>query len=215
MPTMNDPEPQDAFLPTRQSLLSRLRSWDNQDSWREFFDTYWHLLYDCAIKAGLDATSAQDAVQETVIAVAKQMPEFRYNPAKGSFKGWLLRITKRRVADQFRRRQRARIEPRIDPHDPAGEAALARLAEQGDSTLDRIWDKEWAAHLTATAMARVKRVVNAEQFQMFELYAVKGWPVGKVARTLGVSSMKVYLAKHRVGAVLKKQVRNLEARMEA
>ena len=72
---------QNAFIPTRRSLLSRLKSWDNQDSWREFFDTYWRLVYNFALKAGLDDTGAQDAVQETVISVAKQMPGFKYDPA--------------------------------------------------------------------------------------------------------------------------------------
>ena len=35
----------DSFLPTRQSLLSRLRDWQDQEGWREFFDTYWWLIY--------------------------------------------------------------------------------------------------------------------------------------------------------------------------
>ena len=28
-----------SLLPTRQSLLSRLRDWQDQTSWRDFFDT--------------------------------------------------------------------------------------------------------------------------------------------------------------------------------
>lgn len=35
----------EAFLPTRQSLLSRLRDWQDAAGWREFFDTYWRLIY--------------------------------------------------------------------------------------------------------------------------------------------------------------------------
>src|SRR5262249_19193135 len=94
-------------IPTRRSLLSRLRSWENQDGWREFFDTYWRLVYNFARKAGLDEATAQDAVQETIISVAEQMPTFRYDPTAGSFKGWLLKIARRRVADQLRARYRA------------------------------------------------------------------------------------------------------------
>ncbi|MEI6357591.1 MAG: hypothetical protein WCP53_10900 [Verrucomicrobiota bacterium] len=75
------------FLPTRQSLLSRLRSWDAQDSWREFFETYWRLIFDTASKAGLDEASAQDVVQETIIAVAKQMPRTARRPASGKRNG--------------------------------------------------------------------------------------------------------------------------------
>ena len=28
----------DALIPTRQSLLIRLKNWDDQDSWKDFFD---------------------------------------------------------------------------------------------------------------------------------------------------------------------------------
>src|SRR5207253_1135041 len=43
---------QSKFIPTRRSLLSRLKDWDNEDSWRDFFNTYWRLIYDFALKAG-------------------------------------------------------------------------------------------------------------------------------------------------------------------
>jgi len=45
---------------------------------------------------------------------------------------------------------------------------------------------------------------------MFDFYAVRQWPVGKVAQTLGVSAAQVYLAKHRVTGLIKKEVRALE-----
>src|SRR5438270_6344868 len=94
-------------LPTRRSLLSRLRDLSDSDSWRTFFDTYWRLIYNLARKSGLSDGDAQDVVQETVIAVARKMPDFRYDPAKGSFKQWLRLITRRRIQDQFRRLYRS------------------------------------------------------------------------------------------------------------
>ena len=96
----------DESLATRSSLLDRLRDAGDQASWQTFFDTYWRLIYNVARKSGLDDPDAQDVVQEAVIAVARRMPEFRYDPAKGSFKSWLLLITRRRIHDHFRRRYR-------------------------------------------------------------------------------------------------------------
>src|SRR2546426_1004678 len=93
----------DEFLATRQSLLGRLTNWDDQESWRDFFETYWKLIYKVALKAGLDETAAQDIVQETMLSVAKTIKGFRYDPAIGSFKGWLLQITRRRIADYLRK----------------------------------------------------------------------------------------------------------------
>jgi len=94
----------DPFLATRQSLLSRLKDWEDHESWRDFFDTYWRLIYGLALRSGLTTTEAEDVVQETLLAVAKEMPDFKYDPARGSFKGWLLEITRRRIANQVRRR---------------------------------------------------------------------------------------------------------------
>src|SRR5690242_9572783 len=90
-------------LQTHWSLIERLKDWDDQTSWRDFFTTYRGLIYSVALKAGLTATEAQEVVQETVIAVAKKMPDFKCDRAAGSFKGFLLQITGRRITDQFRK----------------------------------------------------------------------------------------------------------------
>ena len=90
------------LIPTRSSLLSRLKNWDDQESWKDFFNTYWRLIYEVALKAGLSDAEAQEVVQETVILVAKKMQDFKYDPAVGSFKNWLLHTTRWRINDQFR-----------------------------------------------------------------------------------------------------------------
>ena len=53
----------DELIPTRWSLICRLKDWNDQVGWREFFDTYWKLIYSVAIKAGLTDAEAQDVVQ--------------------------------------------------------------------------------------------------------------------------------------------------------
>src|ERR1041385_4862929 len=101
-------EDHDEFLPTRQSLLSRLKDWGDDASWREFFDLYWRLVYRVAIKAGLNDSEAQEVVQETVLSVAKKIKDgqgFKYDPSK-SFKGWLLQRTHWHIKDHQRRHQR-------------------------------------------------------------------------------------------------------------
>src|SRR2546429_8519785 len=92
------------LIPTRRSLLDRLKNWDDQESWKDFFDTYWKLIYGVALKAGLSDAEAQEVVQETVIAVAKKMGGFEYDPEIGSFKSWLLHTAQWRISDQFRKR---------------------------------------------------------------------------------------------------------------
>ena len=54
-------------LATRRSLLSRLKESNAEKSWRQFFDTYWRLIYTTALGAGLTDVEAQEVVQETLI----------------------------------------------------------------------------------------------------------------------------------------------------
>src|SRR3954451_9492253 len=98
------PHSEDELLPTRASLISRLKNWQDQKSWEAFFNTYWRLIYGLARKTGLSDAEAQDVVQETMAAAAKHMPGFKYDPMIGSFKGWLLHTTRWKISDQFRKR---------------------------------------------------------------------------------------------------------------
>ncbi len=188
---------------TRHSLVSRLREFEDSDAWQRFFDTYAGVILACARNAGLSPTESDEALQETLVSVAKEMPDFRYDPAKGSFKGWLFKITRRRIADQFRRRVRE-----------AGQASasLEQVQEQpdiGEDPLQRIWEDEWRQNELQLAVDRVKKKVSARQWQMYDLSALKGWPMERVCATLGVNRAQVYMAKMRIGRTLKAEVRNL------
>lgn len=201
----------DDMAPTRQSLLLRLKDWQDQNSWREFFECYWRLIYRMARKAGLSDTEAQDVVQETVLSVAKAMPEFQYDQAKGSFKGWLLKLTRWRIGDQLRKRGRDAQHLSREPRTSTGTDMAERVPDPAGPALEAIWDEEWDKHLLQKAMERVKNRIDARQYQLFELYALKQWSAAEVANTLKVSKARVYLAGHRVGRQVKKEIAQLRS----
>ena len=197
-------------ISTRASLLSRLRDLDDQESWRTFFDLYWRILYNVAQRAGLNDSDAQDVVQETVVAVARKMPGFHYDPKRGSFKQWLLRITSRRIVDHLRKVYR---------RPPSSELALELLEEdqaeaealtdRSSSLVESVWQEEWERAMFNAAVAQVRREANPKHFQVFDYCVLKGWPVSKVATTLGINAAQVYLAKHRVSQTVKRVARQL------
>src|SRR5258708_3446349 len=137
------------FIPTRQSLLERLRKWDDQESWQEFFETYWKLIYRTALKSGLTSQEAEDAVQETIISVAKHMPTFQYRPsaAGGSFKQWLLTLTKWRINDQLRRRLRGVLSTGEEGDDAPELHDLTQIPDPVGNQLDSVWEAEWEQNL--------------------------------------------------------------------
>ena len=215
----------DDLLATRCSLLERLKDADDQGGWQRFFDSYAKLLYRVALQSGLREAEAQDAVQETVIAVAKHMPEFQYDPARCSFKSWLMLIMRQRIVHQFRKRQkpggeanRAHLAHAQSPgraaFDSSNPATVDTLPETVTPPLEAIWNEEWHKHVTTVALHEVKRQVTDRQFQIFDLYVLQEWPVQDVARTLRLSATQVYLAKHRVGRLLKKELRRLEQELK-
>jgi RNA polymerase sigma-70 factor (ECF subfamily) len=194
---------------TRRSLVDRLGNWEDQRRWQEFFDTYWKLIYSAARKAGLTEVEAQEVVQETVITVAKNVGKLRYDPAIGSFKGWLLNITRWRIADQFRKRLPSEQHQRRQQEDRMT-ATMDRFADTGHQTIDELWEQEWKQNLFDAAITRLKKKVDPKQFQIFDCYVQKEWPAQKVAERLRVSVGQVYLARHRISALLKKEIRALQ-----
>ncbi len=202
----------DELLPTRHSLLDRLRDWEDQASWRDFFNTYWKFIYGVAIKSGLSDCEAEDVVQETVLSVAKKMPEFAYDPARCSFKGWLMHVTRLRIMDQLRRRQTAFQQGPAGDRDSRQTPTIERVADSAGSVAeqDAAWDAEWERNLVDAAMERVKLRVKAEHYQIFHLSAVKGLKTGDVARMLQVNVGQVYLIRHRLAKEVKREVARLK-----
>ena len=215
----NDPKP-DAddlksarfYEKTRKSLIERLDNWEDRKVWDDFYQTYWRLIYSVASKAGLTREESFDVVQETILAIARQVQKGQYDPRAGSFKAWLLQMTRWRILDVFRARKR---QPSLansgDEQSEVADHMMESLTREKDNVLERIWDKEWQDNILAAAMERVKKAVSATQFQIFDCYVIKGWGVKKTAEVLGISSAQVYLAKHRVGAIVKKEVKALES----
>lgn len=213
------PQDQDEFIPTRKSLLSRLKDWQDQASWRDFFNTYWKLIYGVAMKAGLNDAQAQEVVQETMISVAKKMPDFKYDPSVGTFKAWLFTITERRINDHFRKRgsesvRHAAVELASGDSGGTSETPLEnRIADPASVELKAAWDQDWERNLMDVALEKVKRQVDPRQYQMFDLYVIKEWSAQKVATTLRAPLPQVYYAKYKLTALLRKEVKRLEKKM--
>jgi len=196
---------------TRPTLIRRLKDWQDQNSWQEFYDTYWRLIYGVSLKSGMTDEEAQDVVQETMLAVAKHMPTFTYDPKLGSFKTWLLNMTRWRIQDQFRKRRTVDVTPpKTEDSDPNQTSFINRVPDPASQHFDAVWELEWQQNLLAAALDRVKCHVDPLKYQIFDLYVNKGLMPEEVARSCGISVDEVYLAKHRITKSIKSEVERLE-----
>lgn len=203
------------LIPTRATLIERLKDWQDHSSWQVFFDTYANLIYGVAIRGGLTRLEAQDVVQETMLAVARNMPTFKYDPALGSFKYWLLNMTRWRIRDQFRKRLPVEEDQETAASQTAtdadGDEAEGEEAIPTSSDLDKIWDAEWENNLLEAAITKAKRHLDPQQYQIFDFCVNKEWPPEKVAVIFSIPVGQVYMAKHRVAEKIKLEVERLKA----
>jgi len=200
------------WIQTRWSLLSRLKEWRDDGSWQDFFDTYWHLIYRTAIKAGLNEEEAQDVVQETLVSVAKNIADFKRDPSHGPFKGWLLHTARWKITDQFRKRP-AQPKPAVPKSPPSETATEEPVPNTEHPGFEAIWDEEWHNNLMSAALEKVKQKVSPQEVQIFDLCVLRGVPVKKVATTLDLKLWKVYFAQKRVSRLLQKEIKRLESAM--
>jgi RNA polymerase sigma factor (sigma-70 family) len=189
---------------TRESLLARIKDHADHEGWQQFFDTYGGVIHALARKAGLSDNEADDVLQETLLSVAAEMPNFRYDRNRGSFKGWLFLVTRRRIADLIRKRVRH------ERHHTESGGPLEELADVTSGPLDAIWEEEWRLNQLQLAVDRVKRRVSPRQWQMFDLAALQAWPTDRIIALLGVNRAQLYMAKMRIGRLLKAEIQCLD-----
>lgn len=200
-------EPQSNAPVTRSSLLRRLVHVDDEDGWREFCQTYQPLIRRIALRAGLDEEAARDVAQEVLRTLVRVMPRFQYDRKRSAFRTWLYQVVRSKVTDHFRREQRR---PTVALE------ALGTLDSSEDSAhspceiaFASIWDEEWREELLRQALQNTRNRVAPRQFQIFEAISLQSATVREVCKRLGVSTAQVYLARHRVGRVLKAELSEL------
>jgi RNA polymerase sigma factor (sigma-70 family) len=195
----------DELIPTRATLIHRLKDWQDQASWQFFFDTYWQLIYGIAIKRGLTKPEAEDVVQLTMISVAKHMPGFKYDPAIGNFKTWLLNMTSWRITDQHRKRK-SLAEYQVETVETGSDdSAIDDDTFHTLPELENLWDAEWENNLLQVAIAKARRRADPKQYQIFDCHVNKQWPPERIAKAFGISINQVYLAKHRMTTLIKEE----------
>ena len=211
---MSEPRtPATSSLPTRPSLLQRVRARDDAASWNEFHRLYRKLVYGLARRSGLGHEDAEDVAQDVFARVAETIHQFESDPARGTFRGWLMNLTRWRVADKFAARPKGEdlTSGLRDATTTGGTGTLGRLP--APNVVDAEWDLEWQRHVLDAACERLSRRVKPRHFQVFELYVRRRTPVLQVAREMGMDPASVYLIGSRLTRQLKAEVEKLRQQL--
>lgn len=198
----------DPWLPTRHTLLARLKDKSDDLSWQAFFDRYARLIYSVAALSGLSHVESQEVVQETVLSVSKKIDQFRADPSAGSFKAWLRRLIQWRVLDQVRKRRPDAPAPSRPKRneESTSTATEERIPDPTGGDFEAIWDREWEQQVMRSALERLKTEVNPEHYQIFQKAKLEQKPVKTVAEAFGITEDQVYVITHRLRKSLEKHI---------
>ena len=192
-----------ADLPdTRPSLLLRLRDPGDAAAWRQCVEVYGPAVYRFARKQGLQDADAADVTQDVFGGLTRAVGGLAYDPARGTFRGWLFTIAHRRVYDH---RARARRQcPAV------GEENGSLRDHPAHPDAERAWDEEWDRARFAWAADRVRARVKPAIWEAFRRTAIAGENPTAVAGHLGLPVAQVYLARSRVMARLRDELAGLD-----
>jgi len=206
MPTPNDPPVTDP------SLLGKLCSpANNEEAWGVFLRRYQPVLGGWCRGLGLQQADADDVCQSVLSTLAQKLPAFRYDPARGSFRGWLRAAVGNAVRNFWRGRARR-------PGDVGtGDSGVAGLLEQAEAsggvdTLVAGLDQRMAEDflLAQQAIGLVQAKVKGTTWKAFALTALEGLSGAEVSERLGIPVANVYVYKERVCKLLRQAVAELQ-----
>ena len=189
---------------TRISLLERLRTRSDHAAWDDFVRLYGPLIHRWLCEFRLQHHDACDVGQEVLVTVVREMPQFRYDPGRGSFRGWLRNVVTNRVLGYWR----SRDQQRVVLGDSDFQKRLVELEDPSSET-SRRWDDEHDSHVIARVLALVRTDFEPATWQAFSRVVMHGEKPTVVAASLGISVNAVHLAKARVLRRMRQEIAGL------
>lgn len=194
-------------LKTSKSLLVRLRDLEDQEAWSHFVDRYGPEIYRWCRDNQLQESDARDLTQEVLRKLVSAMRTFRYQPERGSFRGWLKTVTNNAVRDLSRK-----WEHRIagTGNSSVNNFLMALAEPQNANSLEQKIQAQHDKEILAEAESIVKSRIQSKTWLAFEMSAVQNIPSREVADTLGISISDVYVSKCRVLKMLREVTQKLD-----
>jgi RNA polymerase sigma factor (sigma-70 family) len=181
-------------------LLLRIRDPGDRIAWGDFVQLYAPLIHSYGLHRGLQDADAADLVQEVLRRVSRAIPKFEYDRERGSFRGWLLTVTRnelRKIAGRKDRQARG-----------SGDTQVHGLLEQQPEKdeADAEWDREYRWNLFLWAAERVKAEFREATWRAFWRTVVEGEACEEVAAEIQLSVGAVYIARSRVTARIRQEI---------
>lgn len=202
---VSDPESVDSTA-TSPSLLQRAHAHD-PGAWDRLLFLYAPLVKHWCRKMALPEQEIADVVQEVFQAVAIHLGDLHLDRPGDTFRGWLRAITRNKVHDLYRRRQR-------EPQAAGGTEAhawWARVPDLAQAGVEGADPPEVNRALFRRALELIQDSFEEKTWQAFWLVVVEGRSPQDVAHELGMTPGTVRVAKCRVLHRLRQELGDLHS----
>jgi RNA polymerase sigma-70 factor (ECF subfamily) len=185
---------------TRASLILRLEDAEDMAAWDEFAGIYGPVVFNVATNRGFQAADAENLVQEVFLAVASSISDWLRRDDRGSFRAWLLRITRNAAVDMITQKATRSL------GNDVSESQLHLANITAPSELSSALDLEYQRMVFQWAAEQVRKSVAEHTWQAFWLTSIDGMSVEAAAAQLNTRPGNIYFARSRVMARIKKLV---------
>ena len=176
---------------TRESLLIRLGDPECHEAWNEFSRIYRPMVVRLARRAGLQSNDAEDVAQQVMVSVMRVIGDWRKDPQKGRFRGWLTTVTKNAIRNAISRAPRDQ---------GSGDTKLRQFIESQSSEdqLDEVIEAEFLRIIFRQAAEIVQAEFESTSWRAFWLTTVEGADIAITAAELSITRGAVYSARSRI-----------------
>ena len=191
---------------TRSSVIRAVADTQNEAAWQRLFDLYAGFVFSIARSKGLNDADADDIVQTVFADLARNLPTFEYDRAKGRFRSYLSGLVHWRVNDRLRSGKR----------DAELKSAFWDEAKSAASAEDEDFEaREWQQAALEEALRRIKPEVRPEHYAAFVASAVEGQDTDVVTKLYGISRDSLYQIRKRLTVKLREKMPEVLAEMDA
>ncbi|MFC4992331.1 RNA polymerase sigma factor [Rubritalea tangerina] len=188
---------------TRQTLIIRLQSLNDDEAWSVFHDAYSRYIYAVLRRVGIPHEDTGDLQQMILVKLWKKIPGYEYQPDRAMFRTWLGRVIKNTAIDWIRGKK-----PEGIVFDESVERSVMR-----EEVLDTIIQKEWQTYVSNVAMQNVRRDITEQSVEIFEL-SLKGVDADEIAVQYGLKRNSVYRIIARVRERLVVEINEIRRELE-
>ena len=189
---------------TSLSLLDCVRRDGEHEAWQRLFSIYTPMLQAWMLRYDLQASDADDLVQEVLAVVVREVATFEHNGRSGAFRNWLKTILINRLRNFWRQRK-------YRPQVSGGSDFQTHLQQLEDpaSGLSDAWNREHDRVVLAQLWDLVGPHFSEQTRHAFRQHVIEGSAAADVAAELDTTVNAVLIAKSRVLTQLRQQGRGL------